>query len=402
MDNTYAGSPFAEERQFIATSRPTVSAVPDQVIREDAAPSEVPFVIGDFETPAELLHVTVSSANRNVIDESGMAITGSSSNRAVVLAPLLNSNGVTSITIEVTDSDGAVARRTFSVRVLPINDSPEIQDQIVRTREDSLLNVPVLASDRDGDVLTVTVNRPRNGETRYSGETVFYRPATNYFGSDIFTILVTDGYSQSTGTVFVTVEPVNDAPVAKVNIAPVFDEPFAVDRTFVLSRSGARAIVTLDASSSSDVDSLSLTFRWYDAGAPAGSGPVLTRTYGPGMHSVTMEVSDGEFNTTAVAQFEVITLREAIELLRSGLSHSHIPGYISRPLIVHLRAASAAIDRKDPQAMARFLRVFQHLVKGRLASTDAALARALANAAQQIIDASPGTPKIKGGFVVPN
>ncbi|MFO1487815.1 MAG: LamG-like jellyroll fold domain-containing protein [Verrucomicrobiota bacterium] len=122
IDTAFAGSPFAElasgaPYQFtITNARPVISDLADIVIGPGTnAPGPViPFTIGDLETPAGNLVVTVRSSNTNVVALTNIVFGGSNSNRTLRVAA--RTNGVSVITVTVTDAQGAFASDSFTVR----------------------------------------------------------------------------------------------------------------------------------------------------------------------------------------------------------------------------------------------------------------------------------------------
>src|SRR5258707_5119276 len=78
---------------------PSISQIPDQTINEDTVLGPIPFIIGDVETSAENLVVSGTSDNPLLVPESHIFLSGSDSNRALVIAPATNQFGSATITI---------------------------------------------------------------------------------------------------------------------------------------------------------------------------------------------------------------------------------------------------------------------------------------------------------------
>ena len=201
-----------------------------------------------------------------------------------------SSNGVYTIAVTATDSQGALVTRTFTYTVS--NPAPIAGNDAFTGAEDTPLTGSVTAngSDPDGDALSYSVvSGPANGTLAFNANGTFtYTPAANYNGHDTFTYRVTDANGASaTAVVTLTVTPVNDAPVAS-NVSVTTPE----DQTF----NG-----TLTAT---DVDSPSLTFT--KATNPSHGTVVVnpngTYVYAPaanynGPDSFTYTVSDGAGGT---------------------------------------------------------------------------------------------------------
>ena len=131
--------------------------------------------------------------------------------------PNENFNGLTSITLRITDGD-AVLDKTIVVNVTPVNDLPVISGGLSGvTDEDKPVSGTVLAGDVDGDALAYRIlSGPANGAASMNLVTGLwqYSPNDNYFGSDSFVVQVDDGNGGlASATVNLTVNSVNDIPV---------------------------------------------------------------------------------------------------------------------------------------------------------------------------------------------
>ncbi len=117
-------------RNLIVTDnqQPTISSIAAQVINEDGSTGALAFTVGDAETPAGSLSVSVLSSNTSVVGVSNVFIGGSGANRTVTVTPVANRNtveaGPVNVTVRVTDGGGGTADSVFSLTVNPINDKP--------------------------------------------------------------------------------------------------------------------------------------------------------------------------------------------------------------------------------------------------------------------------------------
>ena len=98
---------------------PTISTIANQVIEEDTASAGLPFVVRDAETPPVSLGLTPISENSTLIPPQNVVITGTGTNRTVVIRPASGEIGTTRLTLIVTDENGGFASTSFQVRVLP-------------------------------------------------------------------------------------------------------------------------------------------------------------------------------------------------------------------------------------------------------------------------------------------
>ncbi len=120
IDTAFAGSPFATEGTFtITNARPTISPIADLFITPGTnTPGPiVAFTIGDLETGASNLVLSVRSSNTNVVVLTNIVLGGSGSNRNVRLAA--RTNGISLITVTVTDAQGAFTSDYFTVHAEP-------------------------------------------------------------------------------------------------------------------------------------------------------------------------------------------------------------------------------------------------------------------------------------------
>ncbi len=100
---------------------PTISGFAPQSIQEDTPTGNLFVTIGDPETPAENLILSVSSSNTVLVPNANIVISGTGANRSLVLTPVANHSG--SATITVTVSDGVLSsEQTIQVTVLAVDD----------------------------------------------------------------------------------------------------------------------------------------------------------------------------------------------------------------------------------------------------------------------------------------
>ena len=103
----------------------SISPIADWVTNEDQ-PLTVPFTIGTQCGGPETLIVVPQSSNLQLFPPGSLQVVSNSSpfNRALVLIPAPNQNGIATITIGVSDGISAT-NRTFAVTVRPVNNPPQ-------------------------------------------------------------------------------------------------------------------------------------------------------------------------------------------------------------------------------------------------------------------------------------
>lgn len=117
--------------------------------------------------------------------------------------PQLNFNGSDSFIYQVMDSNGGVAEGRVTLTVGAVNDIPVALDDSYSLSQDSVLNVPLTASnhllsndsDDDGDILTVSlIQGATNGTLSLNSDGSFsYTPNLGFIDTDGFTYQIDDG-----------------------------------------------------------------------------------------------------------------------------------------------------------------------------------------------------------------
>lgn len=104
---------------------PTISDIPDQEVIAGQTIGPLTFIVGDLQTPAVSLIVTVASSNPALIPASAILIGGVGADRTIELPTLPGIPGLTTITVTVTDSTGLTASDSF---IVAQNTAPTISD----------------------------------------------------------------------------------------------------------------------------------------------------------------------------------------------------------------------------------------------------------------------------------
>ena len=185
-------------------------AIDDNVTMQEDESVTVDVLANDTDPDGDPLYVESVS--------NGVHGTAVVAGGVVKYTPQANFHDVDWFTYVVSDGHDATATATVNVTVLPVNDAPVALDDEIKTLEDVIVTVDVLANDTDPDEDTLyleSVSSGSHGTTAVTGKTVTYLPDANYNGNDRFTYVIADAAGETaTATVNVTVLPVNDAPVA--------------------------------------------------------------------------------------------------------------------------------------------------------------------------------------------
>ena len=293
---------------------PTITDIPDQTTNEDVSLANVPFTIGDQETPAASLTVSATSSNTTLFPAGSITFGGSGASRTISLAPAANLSGSATITVTVDDGSGGTAVDTFVMTVTAVNDNPTISDIANQaTNEDvPLTNLPFTIGDLETAATALTVSGSASDTTLFpagsitfggsgGNRTISIAPAANLSGSATITVTVNDGAGgTAVDTFLVTVSAVNDQPTISDIVNQVTNEDVALTNIPFTIGDVETAAVGLTVSATSSDPSLfpagSITF--------GGSGTNRTISLNPaanlsGSVTITVTVNDGASGAAA-------------------------------------------------------------------------------------------------------
>ena len=114
------GSEQSTPAPLPVNAAPTISSIADQTIDEGGATDVLAFTIGDAETSADALTVSVSSSNSAIVPADGFELTGTGSSRALMIFPAAEQSGASTITVAVRDAGGALTSSKFELAVAPL------------------------------------------------------------------------------------------------------------------------------------------------------------------------------------------------------------------------------------------------------------------------------------------
>jgi hypothetical protein len=213
---------------------PTISALADQTINEEASTGPLTFTIGDVETSGSLTcagSVTASSNNTTVIPNANIVIAGTAPNCDVTVTPPANQfGGPVTITLTVTDTGLPLPAQstptTFNVTVNNVNDAPVISTVLDQVTDENLaIAVNFTINDIDSTLTcagsmsaasTNTTVQPVAGIV-FSGTapncTATITPGLYQWGTSNLTLTVTDSGGLTHATTFLlTVNDVDQTP----------------------------------------------------------------------------------------------------------------------------------------------------------------------------------------------
>ncbi|EJC7017590.1 tandem-95 repeat protein, partial [Vibrio parahaemolyticus] len=154
----------------------------------------------------------------NLIIDKGNGTLVDNGDGTWTFTPQIDDDTEVSFTFDIIDDEDLVVSGSANLDILPINDAPNAENDVITTEEDTAVTIDVLVNDSDveGDVLSIqsaSVPSEQGSVDIVDGKLVF-TPAENFNGEATITYIVTDGYLTDEANVTVTVTPVNDSPVA--------------------------------------------------------------------------------------------------------------------------------------------------------------------------------------------
>ncbi|WP_437201388.1 sugar-binding protein [Planctomicrobium sp. SH664] len=218
LNGAFDDTPFIPSS---ANTAPTISDITNKSTNEDTSTSAISFTIGDAETVASSLIVTVTSSNATLVpnNPTNLVLGGSGASRTLTINPASNQFGTSIITVTV--SDGSLTTQdTFVLTVNSVNDAPTITDITNKTiyvnSSTGALAFTVGDVETAAGSLTVTATSsnttlvPNNSANLVLGgsgvnRTLNVIPAAYQSGSSTITVTVSDGTTTSQDTFLITV-----------------------------------------------------------------------------------------------------------------------------------------------------------------------------------------------------
>jgi len=228
---------------------PTISNISNKTINEDSSTGYVAFSIGDVETSVNSLLLSKASSNLALVPTGNIVFGGSGANRTVLVTPVANKYGSSTITITV--SDGNKTRSdSYLVTVNSVNDTPTISNISNKTIDEDTDtgNVAFSISDVETSVNSLLLSKASSnlalvptGNIVFGGSgtnrTVLVTPAANKFGSSTITITLSDGNKTRSESFIVNVTSIVDlATISKINKQVINEDESSEDISFEMIR----------------------------------------------------------------------------------------------------------------------------------------------------------------------
>lgn len=226
---------------------PVIGVVPDQKTNAGVAVGPLAFSVGDVETAASSLIVTVSSGNPSLVPPTNILLGGSGATRTITLMPAGNQGGNATITLTV--GDGIAT--TSSQFVLSVNSAPTISDIPDQTAFQGFATAPIsfTVGDAETSAESLSVSAfsgnqvlvPGGGlviEGNGADRSLVVTPASNQTGNATITVSVSDGSASSSKTFTLSVVPSPDISVEKTNGSDSSADPIYGDGGFPSKNGG--------------------------------------------------------------------------------------------------------------------------------------------------------------------
>lgn len=199
--------------QATTNHRPTISWIPDQRITSGSFANKT-FTIGDAETAAGSLSVSVVSSNTTWFPAGNLTVSGTAPNLTASFGTP-GTTGSATITVTVTDAGGKTSATAFTLQKANAGTAPEIAGIPNQTfvKGGSFGPLPFVIKDDDSSESSMTPTAVSSNTTllpngnitlggQNYGRTISATPNATQSGRDVITVSVSDG-TNSTSTAFV-------------------------------------------------------------------------------------------------------------------------------------------------------------------------------------------------------
>ncbi len=192
--------------------------------------------------------------------------------------------GTDSFTYLASDGKASSSAATVTITVKPINDAPVASNASYTVKKDGSIDINLrsLASDVDGDALTITLTNPAKGTlTKNADGTYTYKPNKGYTGNDSFSYTVSDGKLTSTGTISLKVGTTTNTTTSSTVATLAATTASTVARTTSSAKTASSASIVVTSSAkaaspaSSSADEQDIHYVVINSGVQGSSAPAL-------------------------------------------------------------------------------------------------------------------------------
>ena len=208
---------------------PILSDISNQTTNEDTVISGITFTTSDVDNVITLSDIEVTSADKSIVDDGGITLTGEAGNWEIEISPEEGASGDVVINYQVDDGElNGLVQKSFTLTITGVNDTPTLSDiSNQTTNEDTMiLEITFTTSDADNVITLGDIEVTSNDQTKVidgnisvsgaNGEwEIEITPEENVTGDVVINYQVDDGglngLVQKSFTL--TITAVNDAPV---------------------------------------------------------------------------------------------------------------------------------------------------------------------------------------------
>ena len=148
-------------------------------------------------------------------------------------------NGEDSLIYTIIDAEGDTSSARIHITVIPVNDYPIANNDVLTLTEDIPLYYDLLANDTDVEDSLPSgfelYGKAKWGEVTIVGGQLFYKPDTNVWGKDTLQYVAWDSNKlrSNLATVYITIDSVNEFPILKNRSATLLED--GRDSTYLLT-----------------------------------------------------------------------------------------------------------------------------------------------------------------------
>lgn len=212
---------------------PSIEVIPDITIPEDISSQWLQYRVSDLESDAVLLQVSARSSDQNLMPDTNITVIRAGIGGLIRLVPVADAFGEATITVTVTDPQGATNATSFHLTVTSVNDPPTLDPltDVVMTQNQGTQTIPLtgISGGPTNESQAVTLSAYatpfgilRNLQVAYSGGStgsLSFDPENDATGTALVTVVVDDG--DATANTFsrsfiVQVNPANQPPTISV------------------------------------------------------------------------------------------------------------------------------------------------------------------------------------------
>jgi hypothetical protein len=271
-----------------------------------------------METLPEDLVITATSSNPSLISETNIVFSGAGTNLVMSLRPTTNETGSATITVSLTDTNGATVNDSFVLTVEAVNDLPTLDtlsnlsiDEDAGPQSVPLFGISSGASNETQTLtLTAISSDPSiipNPETAYttgdSSGTLNFTSLANTYGPVTLTVTVDDGASSNnivTRSFTVTVISSNDLPrIQDIPDATTLEDTLIGPIHFTIEDIETSATNLSVIATSSDTNLVPIVNIALDGEGTNRTLNILPATNQSGVVTITLTTTDGDGGTAS-------------------------------------------------------------------------------------------------------